>query len=84
MNGSSVAAAVERAVDANRLRSLLRWAGPAVYGLVLAAFLFRDGIPLSRDRLLMWILLGLFAFSLTNVRGWIRGVVLALHDRGPP
>ena len=33
-------------------------------------------MPLSRDRLFMWILLGLLAFSLTNLRGWIRGVVL--------
>lgn len=76
VNGSSVAAAVERAVDGNRSRRLLSWAGPVAYGVVLAAIVFRDGLPLSRDRLLMWILLGLLAFSLTNVRGWVRGVVL--------
>jgi hypothetical protein len=55
---------------------ILRWGGPVVYGIALGAYLWRDGLPLSRDRLLMWILLGLLAFSITNVRGWIRSVVL--------
>jgi hypothetical protein len=55
---------------------ILRWGGPILYGIALGAYLWRDGVPLSRDRLLMWILLGLLAFSLTNVRGWIRSVVL--------
>jgi hypothetical protein len=47
-----------------------------VYGIALTVVLLREGIPLSRDRLLMWILLGLLAFSLTDVRGWLRSVVL--------
>ena len=59
-----------------RLRRVLPWLGPAVYLSVLTVFILRDGVPLSRDRLFMWILLGLLAFSLTNLRGWIRGVVL--------
>jgi PAP2 superfamily len=54
----------------------LRWGGPVVYGAALGLTLWADGLPLSRDRLLMWILLGLLAFSLTNVRGWARSVVL--------
>jgi PAP2 superfamily len=54
----------------------LRWGGPIVYGVALGITLWADGLPLSRDRLLMWILLGLLAFSLTNVRGWARSVVL--------
>jgi hypothetical protein len=57
-------------------RRILRWGGPVVYGVALGVTLWADGLPLSRDRLLMWILLGLLAFSLTNVRGWIRSVVL--------
>ena len=59
-----------------RLRRALPWLGPAVYLSALVFFILRDGVPLSRDRLFMWILLGLLAFSLTNLRGWIRGVVL--------
>jgi hypothetical protein len=54
----------------------LRWGGPVVYAIGLGIALWADGLPLSRDRLLAWILLGLLAFSLTNVRGWIRSVVL--------
>jgi hypothetical protein len=54
----------------------LRYGGPIVYAVALGITLWVDGLPLSRDRLLMWILLGLLAFSLTNVRGWVRSVVL--------
>jgi hypothetical protein len=57
-------------------RRVLRWGGPIVYAVALGLTLWVDGLPLSRDRLLMWILLGLLAFSLTNVRGWMRSVVL--------
>lgn len=66
----------ERAGDRERLRRAIVWAGPVVYLATLSFFLWRDGLPLSRDRLLMWILLGLLAFSTTNVRGWVRSVVL--------
>ena len=76
MNGFSVIAAAERLGERDRLRRILRFAGPAAYAVVLAVVIYREGIPLSRERLLMWILLGLLAFSLTNIRGWIRGVVL--------
>jgi membrane-associated phospholipid phosphatase len=57
-------------------RRVLRWGGPLVYGVALGLTLWVEGLPLSRDRLLMWILLGLLAFSLTNVSGWARSVVL--------
>ena len=48
----------------------------AVYLAALSYAVWRDGIPMNRDRLLMWILLGLLAFSLSNVRGWLRSVVV--------
>jgi PAP2 superfamily len=72
----NVAASAERAGLRHALRRPITWAPPAVYVAVLGFFLWRDGLPLSRDRLLMWILLGLLAFSITNVRGWVRSVVL--------
>lgn len=59
-----------------RLREALRWAAPAVYLAALSVAMWRDGIPAARERLLLWIVLGLLAFSITNVRGWARGVVL--------
>ena len=74
MNTFSVARA-ERLGGRERLRRTLSWGGPAVYLVVLTVFVLREGVPLSRERLLMWILLGLLAFSLTNVRAWSRGVV---------
>jgi membrane-associated phospholipid phosphatase len=59
-----------------RLRDAIRWLAPAVYLAALSLAMWRDGIPASRERLLLWIVLGLLAFSVTNVRGWARGVVL--------
>ena len=69
------------AVAADRTRSrrqveltrLLRYGAPALYVAVLVFVVYRDGIPAARERLLMWIVLGLLAFSITNVRGWARG-----------
>jgi hypothetical protein len=75
MNSSSVASAAERLCKGGRLRAL-GWAGPAAYGVVLTVLVMSGGMPLSRGRLFICILLGLLAFSLTNVRGWVRGVVL--------
>jgi PAP2 superfamily len=57
-------------------RSLARWAAPAIFVAVLGVFMWRDGVPVARDRLLMWIVLGLLALSTTNVGGWFRSVVL--------
>ncbi len=46
-----------------------------LYVVVLVVFIYLDGIPASRERLLVWIVLGLLAFSTTNVRGWAGGVL---------
>ena len=57
-------------------RHLARWGAPALFVAVLSVFMWRDGVPVARDRLLMWIVLGLLAVSTTNVGGWLRSVVL--------
>lgn len=71
--------AAERAVrtlrDA-RVRRLARWAAPAAYVVTLSVFILDDGVPFARDRLLLWIVLGLLAVSTANLGGWLRGVVL--------
>jgi hypothetical protein len=67
---------VRSRLGAPATQRLLRWGGPIVYAAALGLYLWEEGLPLSRDRLLMWILLGLLAFSLTNVKGWVRSVVL--------
>ncbi len=49
---------------------------PAAYGCAsLAAFIFL-GVPIQRDVLAIWLLLGLLCFSLSDLRGYARGVVL--------
>ena len=37
--------------------------------------MWREGIPVGRERLLFWIVLGLLAVSTANLGGWARGVV---------
>lgn len=65
-----------RPVREARVRRRLALVVPAAYVATLTAIVARDGVPMARDRLLMWIVLGLLAFSVTNVRGWARGVVV--------
>jgi hypothetical protein len=60
----------------SRALRILRWALPAAYCVALAVFLWRDGVWFARDRLLMWIVLGLLAFSVTDIRRWARGVLV--------
>jgi hypothetical protein len=57
-------------------RRPVRWIAPALYVVALSVVMWRDGIPLARDRLLLWIVLGLLALSTTNIGGWLRGVLL--------
>jgi PAP2 superfamily len=70
---------VERAgptLESARRPRFLRWTAPVVYVAVLSAFMWRDGVPAARDRLLVWIVIGLLALSTANLGGWMRGVVL--------
>ena len=54
---------------------LVRWLAPALYVAALSAYMWRDGIPVGRERLLLWIVLGLLALSTANLVGWLRSVV---------
>ena len=76
VNGSSVVSVAERLYEPGRVRRSLSWVGPSAYAVALSVMVMSNGLTLSRSRLLVWIVLGLLAFSLTNIRGWIRGVVL--------
>ena len=53
----------------------VRWLAPTIYVAALSAYMWREGIPVGRERLLLWIVLGLLALSTTNLVGWARGVV---------
>ena len=47
----------------------------AVHVVSLAVFVL-VGVPIERDLLAVWLLLGLLCFSLSDIRGYARGVVL--------
>jgi len=53
----------------------VRWVAPTLYVAALSGYMWREGVPVGRERLLVWILLGLLALSTTNLMGWARGVV---------
>ncbi|MGD0273955.1 MAG: phosphatase PAP2 family protein [Gaiellaceae bacterium] len=57
------------------LRKYARWLAPAVYLCALATFTYFLGLPMARDRVLAWVLLGLLAFSLTDLRHVARGLI---------
>jgi membrane-associated phospholipid phosphatase len=76
VTSSSVASAADRPYEVDRFRRFLGFAVPALYAVALTVVVITDGLPLSRRRVLVWVVLGLLAFSLTNVQGWVRGVVL--------
>lgn len=59
-----------------RVQRAIRIGAPVAFVALFTAFTIVNGIPASRDRLLLWILLGLLAVSVTNIRGWARSVVL--------
>jgi hypothetical protein len=70
-----VAPLSQRLVGGAGARRAVRWGAPAVYIAALSGFMWREGVPVARDRLLVWIVLGLLALSTTNLGGWVRGVV---------
>jgi PAP2 superfamily len=55
---------------------LTRWGAVVLYVASLAAYMWVEGIPVGRERLLVWIVLGLLALSTTNLGGWFRSVLI--------
>jgi membrane-associated phospholipid phosphatase len=76
MESSTVAARAARAGRRLDLRSSLAWLGPVVYLVALGVAIGVRGIPTSRDALIFWILLGLFAACLTSARRSFRGLLV--------
>ncbi|MBA2523109.1 MAG: phosphatase PAP2 family protein [Solirubrobacterales bacterium] len=50
-------------------------AGFVVYAVATVILINSDGILLSRDVVFGWILIGMLAVSLADLRGWARGVI---------
>jgi membrane-associated phospholipid phosphatase len=76
MESSTVVARAARARRRLELRSRATWLGPLVYLVILGLAVGFRGLPTSRDALIFWVLLGLLAASLTDVRRWCRGLVV--------
>ena len=76
ISGQSAAltGALPRPLRVRRIRSA--WVAVGVYLALfgLSAVLF--GVPMTRDQIFLWLLLGLLAFSLSDLRTWLRGVVV--------
>ena len=51
---------------------------PSLYVLATVALFALLGIPYQRDILAVWVILGLLCFSLADLRGSVRGIVLEL------
>lgn len=67
----------------------LRVAAPLAWLAATVAFVVFQGLPLTRDWIAGWVLLGVLALSVGDVGGWLRGVLtdwlpffglLALYD----
>ena len=54
----------------------MRVGAPLLYVAALSAYMWREGVPVGRERLLVWIVLGLLALSTANLGGWFRSVVV--------
>jgi hypothetical protein len=57
-------------------RRILPLAGLAVYVVAAAVSWTVNGLPFERDRLFLWLIGGLLAVSLADLKGWLRGVVV--------
>ncbi len=55
---------------------MIRIAAPLAWLAATIWFVAAEGLPLTRDWILAWILLGLLAFSLGDLRGWFKGALL--------
>jgi hypothetical protein len=49
--------------------------GPSVYCAIFGAIAVAHGLPLSNVAVFFWIVLGLLAFSLSDLRGWFLGAL---------
>ena len=59
---------------AKRLRS--PWVGTAVYLALFCTSAILWGVPMTRDQVFLWLLLAMLALSLSDLRVWLRGVVV--------
>lgn len=59
-------------LDVRRLRLLAL----ALYALATLLMLLLNGVMLSRDLVFLWLMVGLLAVSVADLRGWARGMIV--------
>jgi hypothetical protein len=64
---------MRRSLSSLRRREIV---APALYLIATGLLVALVGVPYQRDILAVWMLLGLLCFSLSDLRGYARGVVL--------
>lgn len=75
-------AAPEASAPAPRLRDQPGWLratrviAPVVWVGATVGYVAFEGLPLTRDWIAAWILLGLLAFSIGDLKGWLRGAIV--------
>jgi membrane-associated phospholipid phosphatase len=57
-------------------RFLQDWAGVGAYVALLTVWIVAKGLPLTRGGIAMWLILGMLALSLRNLRHWVTSVAL--------
>jgi hypothetical protein len=57
-------------------RFLRDWAGVGAYVALLTVWIVAKGLPLTRGGIAMWLILGMLALSLRNLRHWVTSVAL--------
>jgi membrane-associated phospholipid phosphatase len=60
-----------------RLRRLVQeWSGVGAYVAVLSLWITTKGVPLTRGAVALWLMAGMLAFSLRDLRRWVTSVAL--------
>lgn len=70
-----VAAPAPRVRDQPAWLRALRVIAPVAWIAATVGFVAVEGLPLTRDWIAAWVLLGLLAFSIGDLRGWLRGAI---------
>ena len=52
------------------------WFGGSVYIAVFCLSAVFVGVPMTRDQVFVWILLGMLALSLSDLQVWLRGIIV--------
>ncbi len=52
------------------------WFGGAIYAAVFCLSAVFVGVPMTRDQVFVWLLLGMLALSLSDLQVWLRGIVV--------